>query len=197
MQTTPAKPFPVTSMGKFTFMYFATAGYYSYYWFYRCWIAVQAGTGKPNFSVGRAAFAVLFVHELFAQVRVVERQRGGDYPWFPARLAWIFIGAAIAQFVLLYWALELQMGCWVRLAISVLVLAVQFYSLYQVQLVINRMEGDPFGKQNQRLSLQNHIWIILGFYIWFAFFRSCLTHQPVPIDPIRPVETAPPTNQIL
>jgi len=189
MLTAPSKLFPVTSMGKFTFMYFATAGYYSYYWFYRCWSAVESNTEKRYFSVGRAAFAVLFIHELFAQVRVVEQQRGGDYPWLPRRLAWIFVGAAIAQFVLLYWAIELELGCWARLGISVLVLAVQFYSLYQVQLVINRFEGDPFGKQNQRLTLQNHIWIILGFYIWFAFFRSCLTHHPVPIDPNHPVET--------
>lgn len=197
MQTAPANPFPVTSMGKFTLMYFATAGYYSYYWFYRCWVAVQSSTGKPNFSVGRAAFAVLFVHELFTQVQQVERQRGGDYPWSAARLAWIFIGAAILQFLLLYWVLRLDLGCWARMGTAVLVLVVQFYSLYQVQLVINRLEGDPFGKQNQRLSLQNHIWIIFGFYIWFSFFRACLMHHPAPVDAVKPVETAPRAGEVI
>lgn len=184
-------------MGKFTLLYFATAGYYSYYWFYRCWNALEGNSSQRFFSAGRAAFAVLFVHELFARLRGLEQQRGHSHVWRPARLAWIFVGAAIGQFLLLYWVLQLQLGCWVRLTISVVVLVVQFYSLYQVQLAVNRLAGDPFGRQNQRLSLQNHIWIILGFYIWFAFFRSCLTHHPVPVDPEAPVESVQPGTETL
>jgi len=180
-------------MGKFTLLYFATAGYYSFYWFYRCWTAVEANTGRRYFSVGRAAFAVLFVHELFARMRDVERQRGMDNqrPWRPVRLAWIYVGAAIGQFLLLYWALQLELGCWARLTISVAVLTVQFYSLYQAHLVVNRLEDDPYGRGNQRLSLQNHAWIVVGFYIWFSFFRACYTYHPAPADSGLPADTPP------
>lgn len=180
-------------MGKFTLLYFVTAGFYSLYWFYRCWAGIEQVTGKRYFKFGRAAFAVLFVLDLFEQLHQVDKQRGDTHFWQPARMAWIFIGAAIAQFVLTYWAEYLQLGCWARLIIFVLVLVVQFYTLYQVHLVVNRLEKDPFGRQNQRLSLRNHAWIVFGIYIWFSLFRSCLMPAPPPA-PDQPAETAPPAK---
>lgn len=176
---------PVASMGKFTVLYFATAGFYSLYWFYRCWAGAEKISGRTYFKFGRAAFAVLFVFELFQLLFNEERRRQSDYPWRPARLAWIFIGAAVAQVFLTYGVERLELGCWGRLSVFVLVLMVQFYSLYQAQLAINRIEGDPFGKANQRLNLFNHVWIMVGLYIWLKLITNCFypPAAPVPQQP--------------
>ena len=178
-------------MGKFTLLYFVTAGFYSLYWFYRCWAGLEKQNGRRYLKVGRAAFAVLFVHDLFAQLDTVDRQRGDTYTWQPARLAWVFVGAAVAQFVLTYWVEYLQWGCWARLGVFVGALMAQFYALYQAQLIVNRIEQDPFGRRNQALNMQNHIWIIFGLYIWFTLFRGCLypTAHPGHVNGVEPAGT--------
>jgi hypothetical protein len=179
MQTNQSS-LPVISMSKFTLLYFATAGFYSLYWFYRCWVGAEKITGRSYFKFGRAAFAVLFVYELFQLLFNEERRRQSDYPWKPTRLAWIFIGAAIAQVFLTYGVDRLELGAWGRLSVFVLVLVVQFYSLYQAQLAINRIEGDPFGKANQSLNLFNHIWIMVGLYIWIKLISNAIYPPTVP-----------------
>lgn len=168
-------------MGKFSALYFATAGFYSLYWFYRCWAGAEKISGRNYFKFGRTAFAVLFVYELFQLLFNEERRRGSEYPWRPGRLAWIFIGAAIAQFLLTLVVEHFQWGCWGRLSVFVLALVLQFYSLYQAQLAINRIENDPFGKANQKLHAVNHAWIMVGFYIWFKLITNCI--YPPALEP--------------
>lgn len=171
---------PVVGMGKFSVLYFATAGFYSLYWFYRCWAGAETITGRKYLKAGRAAFAVLFVYELFQLLFREEKRRDIDYPWQPARLAWIFIGAAVAQVFLTYGVEQLSLGCWGRLSVFIVVLMVQFYSLYQAQLAVNRIGSDPFGKANQKLTAYNHAWIAVGFYIWFKLISNCVYPPPPP-----------------
>lgn len=171
---------PVVGMGKFSVLYFATAGFYSLYWFYRCWAGAEAITGRRYLKAGRAAFAVLFVYELFQLLSREEKRREIEYAWQPARLAWIFIGAAVAQVFLTYGVEQLELGCWGRLLVFVVVLVAQFYSLYQAQLAVNRIGGDPFGKANQKLTAYNHAWIVVGFYLWFKLISNCVYPPPPP-----------------
>ena len=77
---------------------------------------------------------------------------------------------------------------------AVLVLVVQFYALYQAQLAVNRLGGDPFGKANQQFTVHNHLWIAVGFYLWFNLVSNCVYPPPPPSSasgpPVMPVPGA-------
>jgi len=183
-------------MGKLTLLYFATAGFYVVYWFYLCWRGAESVTGRRYFRVGRAAFAVIFVYELFHLIFNEERRRGGDYPWRPAKLAWVFIGAAVLQVLFSYSIDRFGLGCWSQLSAFILVLIVQFYSIYQAQLALNRIEGDPFGRRNEKLTMQTHIAIVAGLYIWFNLISNCLYHQSA-TAPNAPATVPAPNSSVL
>lgn len=191
MQTNPGSTtFPVIGVGKFTLLYFLTGGLFSLYWFYRCWSGVEKINGRRYMKVGRAVFSVLFVYELFQILLKEERKKGIDYSWRPERLAWVFIGAAIGQVLLTYGVEKLQLDCWARLLTLALGLVLQFYSLYQAQLALNRIEGDPFGRRNQSLTMQNHIWIVVGIYMWIRLIINCLYPPPVVNTAVPPLTPA-------
>lgn len=173
MQSRSQTSFPVVSMGKFTLLYFSTMGFYSLYWFYRNWGAAEAITGRNLFKVGRTVFAMFFVHQLFTLVQAQQKTDEQQYSWRPIYLAWFYIGAGAAQFLLTLLIEQYQLSSWLRLFVFCASLLAQYYVLYTVQLVMNRVALDPFGEANRKLTFQNHLWIAFGFYLWFNTISVC------------------------
>lgn len=172
MQNSPSPSFPVVSMGKFTLLYFCTMGFYSLYWFYRNWAAVEAITGRSVFKLGRTVFAMFYVHQLFSLVKSEQKTEEQQHYWRPIYLAWFYIGAGAAQYLLTLLVDQFGLSSWFRLLIFCMALLLHFYVLYTVQLVMNRVSGDPFGVTNSRLTIQNLLWITFGFYLWFSTLYS-------------------------
>lgn len=166
-------PFAVVAMGKFTLLFFVTVGLYWLYWVYRNWIAYELVTGQRVFKLWRTLFAVFYIHELFAQIEKQNLLNGSTYSWSPASKAWIFIGAGVTTLLLDYLG---QVYSWTGPIFGLAALLVTrlmiFYALYSAQLVINRSAGDPFGRQNQRLTVANQVVIILGLLLWFNFLQA-------------------------
>lgn len=160
-------------MGKFSLLYFATMGFYSLYWFYRNWAAAEAITGRNLFKIGRTVFAMFFVHQLFALVQSQQKTPEQEHAWQPLKLAWVYIGAGVAQFVLTLVVESYGFSPWLRLLVFCLALLVQFYVLYTAQLVMNRVALDPYGSANRKLNIHNHLWIAFGFYLWFNSVYVC------------------------
>lgn len=158
---------PVVSMSKFSILYFATMGWYALFWFYQCWSAVRDARQKRMFPILRSLFAVFFVHELFRYLRSKE-DPNNLYPWNPNKNAWLFIIVGFLGVALTFAATEVGLGAIAHLMIFVVLLFAQFYVLYRVQLVINRINNDPFGKTNVKLTFENNLWIAFGFYLWFS-----------------------------
>lgn len=160
-------------MGKFTLLYFATMGFYSIYWFYRNWMAAEAITGRKMFKVGRTLFAMFFVHQLFTLVQSQQKEEGQQHSWRPIFLAWFYIGAGAMQFILTLAVEEYGLNSWLRLFVFCLALIAQFYVLYTVQLIMNRVALDPFGKSNSKLNIHNHLWMAFGVYLWVTTIYNC------------------------
>jgi hypothetical protein len=57
---------------------------------------------------------------------------------------------------------------------------VQFYVLYQFQLVANRVMGDPFGSANKTITPVNMLWIGFGVYMWVNLILVWLGDAPAP-----------------
>lgn len=156
----------VVSMSKFTILYFCTGGMYLIYWFFLGWKTVEKATDRRLFPIGRSLFAVFFVHEFFRFVRDRQKQRGDEYPWQPNKLAWFFIGVNFI-YVMVYLTAEAAQPHWLlSLMTFLMVQVVQYYVFYKVQLIINRIEGDPFGQENRNITLQNQLWMIFGAMFW-------------------------------
>lgn len=196
--------FPVVSMGKFTLLYFSTMGFYSLYWFYRNWAAAELITGRNLFKIGRTLFAMFFVHQLFALVKAEQKTDEQEYPWRPVYLAWFYIGAGALQFLLTLVVEQYQLSSWLRLFVFCVSLLAQFYVLYTVQLVINRVALDPFGEGNKKLNFQNHLWIAFGLYLWFNTISVCylqatgqMPRGPLLEQPSAPASVEPAAKRVI
>lgn len=178
-------------MGKFTLLYFCTMGFYSLYWFYRNWAAAEAITGRNLFKFGRTVFAMFYVHQLFALVESEQKTEEQQYYWRPMYLAWFYIGAGAAQYLLTLLVEQLGLSSWLRLLVFCMALLLQFYVLYTAQLVMNRVSRDPFGIANSKLTIHNLLWITFGFYLWFSTFYSFYLESTA-----EPSLTAPSVSQV-
>ncbi len=124
------------------------------------------------FPLFRSLFAVFFVHELFSYIQKTESE-DSPYPWQPANTAWLFIGVGALGVALTFLSEALELNSLVSMLIFIVLLFVQYYVLYKVQLVINRAGGDPFGHSNTKLTMENHLWGAFGLYIWISSFYTC------------------------
>lgn len=165
-QNTPFEYFPVVSLGKFTILMFATMGLYALYWMYRSWMTVEVLTGRSRFKLARTVLAMFFVFELFSFVRQVDQKSESPYVWNPIKQAWIFVLSGVVELLLVGIAQRFDLPLAFNLIIALVTLFIQFYAMYTVQIVMNRIAGDPFGQSNAKLTMQNHLWIVFGFYLW-------------------------------
>lgn len=189
MENPADKRLYVVSMRKFTILYFCTAGMYLIYWFYLGWKTVERATDRRLFPIGRSLFAVLFVHGYFRFIRERQKQCGDEYPWHPNRLAWLFIGANFI-YVMVYLTADAAQPHWLlSLLTFIMVQLVQFYVFYQVQLIVNRIEGDPFGLENSKLTLQNQMWMIFGAMFWVNVIQVTYLQATGRWPPPVPVQT--------
>src|SRR5690606_31502743 len=140
------------------------------------------------FPIGRSLFAVLFVHEFFRFVRDRQKQRGDEYPWQPNKLAWFFIGANFI-YVMVYLTADAAQPHWfLSLLTFIMVQVVQYYVFYKVQLIIIRIDGDPFSQENRKLTLQYQMRMIFGAMFWVNVLQTIYLHatgkwpQRVPIE---------------
>lgn len=173
MTESTAPKYYVVSMGKFSALYFGTMGLYALYWFYRGFKVMEQSRGRATFPVLRAILAIFFVHGLFRFLYQAQREKGDDYPWNPVQLAWLFVAIGVMHLFLLMLFDAQQAGCILRIFASLSLLMVQFYILYKVQLVVNRLAGDSFGKENTRMDFSNQLWMAFGIFLWINTLFTC------------------------
>ena len=56
----------------------------------------------------------------------------------------------------------------------------EFYVVYQFQLVANRVMGDPFGKANTAITPINILWIGFGLIMWINLLQVWFSDPPSP-----------------
>lgn len=179
------------SMSKLTVLYFGTVGYYSVFWFYRLWRDLEVQTGRKFFPVIRALFAVFFVHELF---RLIQK-KDPDIVWRPNQLAWFYILINILQLLFFVVIANEEWGSMAQFLSLVCVVILQYYVVYQGQLAVNRIADDAFGKLNEKMTLENQLWMAFGIFMWVRYLIVSLNPADTPNElpgtmPVTP-EAAP------
>lgn len=182
------RTFYVVSMGKFTLLFFCTMGLYGGAWFFMHWLAqlkasevqvppereLAATLTRISAALLRSIFAIFFVHNLFARLRAKEQAADMHYPWQPAFLATFFIALQVVSAIVSFTQSQPKQTAG-AVAFSLATLVLEYYILYKVQLVANRVEGDPFGRSNSAISFVNAGFLGAGLMLWIAMIRQMLS----------------------
>lgn len=197
LQSTQPAQFYVVSMRKFTLLFLLTAGLYGVYWFYRMFKTMQQVQQRELLPILRALFAFLFVLGLFSFIHREEQKSPNAKPWNPDFLGWVFAASCLVQLV--FNLVNLGLGPVGLFVIFIITVFGQFYPVYQVQLAVNRMAQDPFGRVNAQLSTTNMLWILFGvFYLANAALNTYGLATGRLVDPSveKPVEEVIPSPVI-
>ena len=164
MEASPQSHFYVVSMRKFTLLFIGTVGLYAFYWFYRMFKTMGQTTNRDVFPILRALLPFLFILGLNNFIYREEQKRENPRNWSPDFLAWVFVGSWATQMLLVLASDNIQPMFY--MLIQMVAFLAQFYSIYQVQLAVNRIEKDPFGRANTQLNTTNILWLLFGIFFW-------------------------------
>lgn len=179
MSNDAQRPFYLVSLSKLTILFFATQGAFALVWFFLHWQAQNSSQAKKVLSVPRAIFSIFYVGDLCNRLRQEQLKQGVEYIWSPQRLSIVFIAAYLAEFIIALGIHEqLLATAWQYLALVLNLL--EFYVVYQFQLVANRVMGDPFGKANSAITPINILWIGFGVVMWINLLRVWFGDAPSP-----------------
>lgn len=157
--------FYVVSTRKFTFLFFATLGLYSIYWFFKNWFLYKCETGEKIWPVPRAIFSIFFAHSLFSKVQDKLIRNNIRFYWDPSTMATLYVVVSIVSNVLDRMSAK-DIGSPYTDIFSLVVLPVLYYTLLVPQKAINHAENDPSGSSNSRLTFINYLWIAIGLGLW-------------------------------
>lgn len=198
METGQKNRFYVVSMRKFTLLMLGTGGMYAVYWFFKMFTTMGARTNRELLPIVRCLLPFLFVFGLYSFIYKEEQKRENPKHWNPDNLAWVIIFCWVVEMLLL--GFRDSIAPLVFFAIDKLVLVVQFYSMYQVQLSVNRIEGDPFGRENEKINTTNVLWIAFGLFYLVNSLLSAYLIQTGQIEPptaiVQPAKETPSPPQL-
>jgi hypothetical protein len=155
--------FYVVGKNKLVIMLCMTFGYYFIYWNYRNWKAYRLAVGAKIWPVGRTVLGIFFLYSLFMKIDRQLRISKRHYNWHPQNL---MVGAILAAGISTYICV-VGVNSKAIFPITLTLLIFQSFIMLRVQTAINRLEGDPEGDQNAKLTLLNYAWIAAGSIIWF------------------------------
>ena len=166
--------FPV-SQNKLIILFIATFGVYSIYWFYKNWKLQQKCMREKVNPALRSIFYIFFTHSLFRRIESAAKKEEIPTSWNANVLATVFVILSIISNVLDRVSRTTETVGIVDY-VSVLMVFILLYPLYMVQEVVNKVNGDPYGKLNNSFSIYNVIFIVIGVFLWFlvgiGFFQS-------------------------
>ncbi|MCE0495472.1 hypothetical protein [Vibrio salinus] len=166
-----ADKFYVVSMRKFTILFFATFGLYQVYWAYKNWVNYKTETGEKVWPIARAIFQIFFTHSLFRKVDAELKGTQLPYSWHPAYTAHAYVSLLIVGRILDRLSLK-NIGSPYTDLLGILVIPVIWYVLQIAQKAINISSGDSTGEQNDKLTVLNWFWIVVGLLFWPLAFAG-------------------------
>ena len=120
------------------------------------------GTIQPFW---RGIFTFFFVHDLFFRISARGKERDLAHTWNPGHMASAFAMLFIAELYLIYHVLYIE-GFASIMLLRWLLIFLTVAPLVPVQILCNRLNNDPKGKQNSNFTPVNIIWILLGSVVW-------------------------------
>lgn len=165
-ESSEAAGFYVVSKKKLILLSAFTVGFYQVYWYYRNWKLQKLATGEKIWPVPRAIFSIFFVHSLFRAVN--DKKEGGAVPregWNHGRTATTIVILVIVSRLLDRLASQ-SIGSPVTDLLALLILVPTIACFASAQTRINEACGDPEGESNNKLTVANYVWIVIGLLFW-------------------------------
>ena len=164
--------FYIVSKRKFFLLFIATFSFYSLYWFWRQWTEWQNKTGENIWPLARALFNIFFAHSLFKKIEtkasLVDSRSHKN----------LDIAATIYVIVELAFNLmdKIPMIGVVYLALTVSFVCLLSGCVWQAQTQANIASFDSDGRQNDKFTVANYIWIALGLLFWMIIIFGALSY---------------------
>lgn len=171
----PDNQYYVVSINKFTILFFATAGVYSIYWFYKNWKEHKTYHGTSIWPVARGIFSIFFAHSLFGEVRKTLTATVKQFDWNPSVLATAYVVLSIIAEGLNRMSMK-EVGSPYTDVLSILILPLIYFTLVNPQKAINLSQGDPEGSSNSTFTGANYAWIALGAVYWVLLLMILLSY---------------------
>lgn len=178
----PDKPALYTvSESKLLNMYILSFGLYGIYWFYKNWQLQQPFMDRKIYPVLRGFFSIFFVHALFERIRELAGGLEKKESFNPGFLASLYVATFVldilvdginANTTLLYGISNNLLTVF-----SLAMFFISAYPLLKAQALINRINGDILGFQNDQYSLFDHFLMAFGVLLWLMFALGFLAES--------------------
>lgn len=153
----------VVAPWKFNLLFWSTLGLYELYWNFQNWQNQKDTRQEKVRPVWRALFSVFFFASL---LKTINRESEGKAKALPVgTMATLYILSYLISTVADRAAASMETFGTLDL-ISLALLPVTWGVLFKAQKAINLSQGDEHGQLNNRLTLANGIWILLGAALW-------------------------------
>jgi len=168
-------PFYIVSKRKFFALFILTFSVYALYWFWENWSRWRDSTGEKVWPVARALFAIFFIHSLFDKMHTAATANSGQNLSKLTIPATLYIIGEIA-----FNGMDnFEMIGVVYLVVTVVMIGIIAWSIWQAQHQANIATGDIEGLSNDKFTAANYVWMVLGFFFWlliiFGALQSAMT----------------------
>lgn len=153
----------VVAPWKFNLLFWSTLGLYELYWNFQNWQNQKDTRQEKVRPVWRALFSVFFFASLLKTIN--SENEGKAKPLPVATMATLYILSYLISTISDRAAANMETFGALDL-ISLALLPVTWAVLFKAQKAINLSQGDEHGQLNNRLTLANGIWILLGISLW-------------------------------
>ncbi|MBX3712327.1 MAG: DUF4234 domain-containing protein [Lysobacter sp.] len=158
-------PFYVVSTAKVAVLSIVTFGLYTLYWFWRHWKLHKIDRKLDIWPVPRAVFSIFFAHSLNSEIDHRITRNGERHRWSPGLWATLYVVAVIASRIANR-VPETVMSAEMALLASMTAVFAITASLFHAQRAANIASGDPQALSNNRFTVANWVWIVLGGLFW-------------------------------
>lgn len=156
--------FFTVSRKKLVIMSIATLNLYLIYWFFKNWMLQKRNANFSCIPILRAIFSIFFTHSLFTQIDETLRINKSKNH-VNGGMASLYVLVTIGFIFINKW--EPNAGDVALYAVSFIGMVVaQFVPFWYVQPLINEINQDPQGLENNQLTLLNWVFILLGVAYW-------------------------------
>ena len=153
----------VVAPWKFNLLFWATLGIYDIYWNFKNWQCQKEARQKNVQPIWRAFFNIIFFASLLKSINTESQDKAKPLP--VPLMTTLYILSYLIGTVSDRAAASMETFGILDL-ISLALLPVTWAVLFKAQKTINLSQGDEHGLLNNRLTLANGIWILLGISLW-------------------------------
>ena len=157
--------FYVVSQKKLLILFISSFGIYTVYWFYKHWSQYKKSTNKDAWPVMRGIFSIFFVHSLFSLFEEKYENKTGAAPKSIGYLATMYVVFSIGCQIVGNLS-EYGYAPQLTFFLSLSILPVSGWVLYNAQSLANYAGEDVLGEANSKLTGLNYLWLLLAAAFW-------------------------------